>query len=520
MLEPFYLPKDLTRVVAAYAAESSFIPLEFDCTRSLAKNEHNRTVFNDIEAIFKSREPGFERLQNDLIEHHSRHLLRQVFKAGLHTSDRLEVFRKIANHDPAAAKQRRDELRMMMNFFPYSELENQFDLECEGRHWVVDKHQQTEEVRYLSLQYWCDALKNFDPRFEKEGSRLKRLARKSAHVWVTQAEKEFNADHIPKAIESGLKALQSFCRLNQKREAISIVTRLIQWCSLEQSDNTVHILTLFSFTKPLCLKYPQDWDLYANLLFAVNDHCYDRAEYAKLKEINLQAELDGLGRHLTYIGTAQFHYEQIRADLCVHTERLTVMQKINAAIEYCISVFDRMEYDRGSAIKYFCCFARIYGSAAKLAWIQSVHFEEMSTEQREQACYLVKFDQALDPLLRNVQNGRFPSLMHQRPAGHAVSRERLVSGATAYYKNALKALMDPIVSFNQSDEAKGLFVIIFGELVDFYGRSNDVKGLALLLLKKNIKGFMKFDNFEEQLPAWRKVLSETRKRGGRIQLNK
>ncbi len=514
-LEARYIPTVIIKIISDYVQELSLQPFELDGRRKPTVTPSNQAIANEINAIFVGTDRGSRLMQGEIIETHSRHVLDYYFTNGITAAKRRQMLKAILAKNSEALTLRRKELRAITHYLTDSDCEKYLQQEIDGPGARFSDQDEMHRLQDFNVKLFFEALRKFQPGLLSEKTRQHELELKWAGCLLKRASALVEKGQPAPAYGLLLQALNSYCRLHEKRKVIESVLHFIELAKASPQNTVQEMKTLFSIAKNLCLLYPADPDLYAKLLFAMDDRCQERFEVDMARQLYQQAEADQLS--LLRTCQAKFLYRQIRSDYRTGLGHQIAMQRINSALDYCLDLLqttrakgytiDPVDLDR---YELFHSMALLYRLAAEITVRVAGQIEQMNEPQRAAWLVLIKHDRGVEHFFSNFSSSHDPALIHNARDVNPKPGVRILSVCTAYYKNALKSLLG---QFNAGLNAPGkqLFVLIFGELVDFYRNSKDREALELLLHKKNIGRFTRWDEFKMQLPVWRKVLRNLKK---------
>jgi len=517
-LQALGIPTVLIKLIRDYVQELSLQPFELDLRHRPADTRLNQAIFDAIDAIFIESEPNARLMQHEIMEVHTRRALDHHFTCGIRAVTRIAALKAIVCKDAGAIKRRQDEFRAITHYLPYAECERHLKEEMVGpQSHLLEFHKSDalDELYPVNVRLFCEALQQLQPTPLADHHRLRSLGLMEAGYALTRARSHFDAGKTSRAQELCLAALQLYCNLREKRDVIETVVQLIQLSNTGGHSTVAEMMTLFSIAKKLCLTYPVDADLYAKLLFTMDDRLQDRDELELARQLYEQTQADQVA--LPHHAKAKFEYRQIRSQYRAKPDHRLAMHQINAALDYCFDALQVMRTTRKDDFpldldryELIHSMAQLYRLAADITRGQVAHIAQLSQSQRAHWLSLIKHDRGAEHSFFYTTISQYPALNHTVYDINPTPCSRLLSACTAYYKNALKSMLCHY-SVELNAAGRQLFVLIFDELVDFYRKFQDIDALDLLLNKKTIARFLKWEEFKTQVPAWRKSLRDLKK---------
>lgn len=512
-LEDFSFDANLIDIVTDYAPESSFAPLERDVNGTALNNQSNQPILREVFKIIRSEQPGFEHFYFDVTEHHTRALLDQLVIENVSAKKHLKRLSAIRANDPEALHQHQQKLRTIVKYLPETDSRNLLKIELAG---PVDKDDIAQpdaaELWNIHAHLFIEALENRQPDETSEKLRKQTLECQKARLFQKQAQALSTSQKFNDAYAMTLKALDIFCTLNLKRDAVAIVVELIEQYTTKSKGQTAQfqeVQELFLTVKNLCLKYPQDYDLYARLLFSMDEYCFQQGQNAFARELHQQAEAEQLAVHLAPHYKTHYAYRKILTDYRAGLPALTALHQVMREIDRCYKLNGQGYYDRQrdlNRVSFFCVFAKFFVFAAELSQRLVSEFDQLPEQERETFLDIAKMHVGAESRLYLFNPERYPSLRHKATVFNPLTRQQLDSISAEHYKNALKTLLAKPTTATEGEPLQKLFVAYFGKLVSLYRRNNDSMALKELLAPKHVLRFNGYPEFQSKLVEWRKQL--------------
>jgi len=508
-LTPF-LSAALIEITRQYALEPALLPLMPDRFGFISQERSNAPVWISIAEIILADDPDKELFQLELTTHHGSNLHDWIINDVLHSARHRQALAAHLSNQPGALPRLRHDFRVLTNFLSHSQCVTQ--LNGELALLGTDPDINTEQAA-VNIRLFIEAMQTVNPVAEKI-RRDHELECRKADLFLLQAKAQLKANNAGQACESYFSALRIFCRLREKRRTIDVMIQITELCKAQPTLHYLEVLNFFSLTQKLCLSYPVDVRLYANLLFAMDSLLRQQSEH-QLLNVLYQNALTELGLLLPDRYRAKILYRQIRSDYLSGKTDLATMHRLGAAINYFSKVFlsdsfqdtpSSSECRDLSRSEFLQCFAWLYQVACGHAMFQITDSQAM-TAQRKAACLsLIDSATSFEERFR-ISMSDHPALRHDRitlTSRHDV----LVQVSANYCKNALKILLVSLAHGTESDRAEKSLVAMFDNLVGFYLKYKQVAALEHLLDKKNILNLMQFADFKATLPKWSKALKD------------
>jgi len=499
-------------MIRDYAPETSLMPFERSPDGDALDNEANEKIFKAILNIFDKELPGFERYQQDIIDHHSRPLLNPFFYRGYSASNASQFLYDIHAEKPGALQKRQARLRCIMHYLPHLTSAQFLKGEMTGPPYWVSEREKMCQLFDLNVNLIIEAMHCVKPEFLKETNRRQDIELIKAGYLLKKAEGLFKTGKDDAAQKLFLDALQIFCECNSKREVMNALIHLLEWRNVRPSDSSEDLHKLFLDAKKLCLKYPADFDLYADLLFAMDAHCQKRSDFLLAHRLYQQTSEDLRALPGNY--RAKLWYRQILAQYHAGGTDLAIISQINSALAYSLPLLGKKDRPVDTidleinAVRHSC--AMLYRLTAQLLDHQILNFDSLTDDLDAETIAQYQFETESSKAVRYFDGYQYPSLAHDTQLTGPSLCAHLKAACTGYYKSSLKVLLENS-NLNKDLEAQNLFVAIFDELVAFCRKTSNCAELEVLLDKDNVKRFNKYADFKSHLTAWRKILREMRK---------
>lgn len=303
-----FLPKTLVELVGDYVEpEQCLQPLALNQIGDVLASEANTPIRQAIFSAFSASDINSELFRKNIIKTHHRHVLNQVFSDGLELNQTSPVSRHTIRSENEQARQSiKEQLLAIHNYQPefrYQKTIQHKIAQAEKLHpgkYSADKladmlagklADKTEDARLENIgqpesdiQLLAECAGNSDPALSAHilASELRKYALQDLNEKVESAAKK--RDFIS-AQRSIMTAFELYCAQGNKRLAIRMVLRFIQFSIQSKADNFQEIIRLVESIKALSLSYPPDTDIYADLLFHLSEFAKKQSERTAVMDL-------------------------------------------------------------------------------------------------------------------------------------------------------------------------------------------------------------------------------------------
>ena len=561
-------PVVLNHIIFGYlGTEPGLMPLMFDAFGSTLDGLGNAFVREAIVDAFGLSSPAGRSLQQELIENHSRAVLDPLFHQLLLVQNNDVILELISLGNQVALQRRNNQLLAVANYFPHAKSEQLIrDQRLQAEHWqhrIPSLLRKRDSLRSNHLARCALNSRLFSVFLSRPQSLTEHL-RPDQSLDTTRfdrlqrmAKLDFGMRNFNRAHSHLQQAFAHCCALKNKRGVIAVSIQLIEVARRRQPDNIEEALNFFELIRQLCLTYPADLDLYAQLLFQIDDFAQQRLKFPAALRLYQQA-LVTINAQLPprYLAKLAYRY----AMLCYqqHPNALPGLSQVSKALDS-FHLLHRRHHVRprtGLALRehrgtkftditigeFLRSFAALYRLVATALHTLGTDFVHLSREQQELFAAMINGGLQLDDDINNrlVTEISVGSLQHSgvrldvsKLSEVDLGDLRLVTADC--YLNALKILLD--VSKEEEQQALELFryragrqgtavdapaerealhwrlfTAIFDELVQFYCQSGQVAALTRLLDPLNFIIYPDLDLFFKKIPGWQNSLATLKKK--------
>lgn len=289
-LEPF-LPTVLMEIVRNYAPELVLKPFDIDKYAQTISNGNNTEILHEFIRIFGSGVPGSELFQNEIVENHTSKVLDPLFRVAVPAVKNRNTLAAIVSNQAGALQRRQRDFRVITNYLPSAQSEQMLRQEVAD---LARDHACPDDCRKqmeINIRLFIEALHNANPASEQIRKRQS-LEYGQADLLLRQANAHINNRNTAQGLQLIQKSLEIFCRLKEKRRVSEILIQLFDLSEPDRSGNFQEALQFFDTAQKLCVTYPADFDLFAELMFEMDKLCQDHLQFAVLQKLYRQVLID------------------------------------------------------------------------------------------------------------------------------------------------------------------------------------------------------------------------------------
>lgn len=483
------LPQVLIDLVRDYIApELCLHPLSLSPLGDVLDSAVNTPIRRAISSAFSADGINSELFRTNIIKNHQHNVLHQIFSDDLALIRATATLDAIRSGDKQALQTRKEQIAAIVNYLPDSRIQITIQHKLAQLKRLrpskfsevsLDKARLESIGRLdIDVQLLLHCAGNSDPtlRALRQVFELRKYRLDQLNVKINAAIAK--RDYIS-AQRRFMQAFEVYCDEGNKRGAIKLAIQFIDLSRYRKTDNFQEILQLFEPIKALCLSYPSDTDLYAELLFKIDDFARERSEFSVATNLYRQAHAV-FRSDLPVRYKAKIIYRCTFLSWAVAPHAFKTFEHVLSAInDFRGSLqdpqYDPLRYDHTRTVltepkdskfkdvgigEFLRCFSSLHHIAARMINDQINSFPTLSPERRARLFELVlainlNTDNELD---YEITHEQFLPLKH---TGSRLSpglpdemvRQQLVVATADCYKRALKIIFDD--RYDEAHAAEG-----------------------------------------------------------------
>lgn len=541
-----FLPRVLLGLVSDYVeTESCLRPLALSPFGDVRSFSVNTPIRYAICSAFSETGMSGESFRKAILKTHSRYLLNQVFADYLELHRATNILDAIRSGNKQARQTRIQHHTAVVNYLP--------DARCQEivqiKKAQLRKLQQTKDPDQacldnidrlnIDLQLFFNCINKADPALkacQKDiDLRNNALCKINLDIDAAIEKRDFSNAH-----QGIMQAFELLCDEGNKREAIKVAIHFIELSRHSTADNFQQIIELVEPIKALCISYPFDTDLYAELLFKIADSARVISEFSVVKNLYEQA-FDVMKRDLPIRYKAKFLYRYVFLLDTIAPNTLTTLSKAINVTRRFHQAHQHQAHDRpllsnqpGSSLtepkqskfkdvstsEFLRCFSSLYRLSARIIEHQFNAFPTLPASLRAE--FFARLEAVNNDMDNELGYEIHEPLKHFEVRLSAEMPEEFIRSQLVFviancYKKALKILFDdsykkplnPAYGGNQlNPENAPLCIHVMDELVNLYSLHGLQKELSELI-RDSFQYIVasELPNFGHKLLRWRSLLN-------------